>query len=79
MVPPATEEDVMPPINVSLPYSVACGVVGRVPGSPSPSLGDFTHVSGALAQLRSHGVSSFTHHVVSVDVATWYSKIFVFF
>ena len=68
MVPPAPEEDVMPPFNVSLPYSVASGVVGRVPGSPSPSLGDFTHVSGASAQLRSRGVSVFTHHVVSADV-----------
>ena len=67
MVHPASE-DVMPPINVLVPYSVASGVVGRVPGSPSPSLGDFTHVSGALAQLRSRGVSGFTHHVVSADV-----------
>ena len=58
MVPPAPE-DVMPPFNVSLPYSVDSGVVGRVPGSPSPSLGDFTHVSGASAQLRSRGVSGF--------------------
>ena len=68
VVPPVTEEDVMPPINVSMPCSVASWGVDRVPGSPYPSLGDFTPVSGTSDQLRSRGVSGFIQHVVSADV-----------
>ena len=61
VVPPAA--DVMPPVNVSMPCSVA-----SVPGSPFPPLGEFTPVSGDHDQLRSRGVSGFTQHVISADV-----------
>ena len=62
VVPPVSD-NVMPPINVSMPFSVA-----RVSGSPYSPLGDFTPGSGETDQLRSRGVSGFTQHVVSADV-----------
>ena len=67
VVPPVSG-DVMPPINVSMPYTVASWGVARVPRSPYPPSGDFTPVSGDSDQLHSLGVSGFTLHVVSVDV-----------
>ena len=51
MVPPVSEEDVIPPINVSMPCSVASWGVARVPGSPYPPLGDFTPVSEGTDQF----------------------------
>ena len=68
VVPPVSEDDVMPPINVSMPCSVASWGVARVPGPPYPPFGDFTPVSGDSDQLCSHGVSGFTQHVVSADI-----------
>ena len=53
MVPPA-EDDVMPPINVSVKSSVASWGVDSLPGSPFLPLGEFTPVS--QDQLCSRGV-----------------------
>ena len=68
MVPPVSEDDVMPSINMSMPCTVASWGVAGVPGSPYPLLGDFTPVNGDSDQLRSRGVSGFPRHVVSADV-----------
>ena len=67
VVPPA-EEAIMPPINVSVPCTVASWGLDSIPGSPFPPLGEFTPVSGGQDRLRSRGVSGFTQHVVSADI-----------
>ena len=67
VVPPA-EEDVLPPINVSVQSSVASWGVDSLHGSPFPPLGEFTPVSGSQDQLRSRGMPGFTQHIVSADV-----------
>ena len=68
VVPPAKDDDVMPPINVCVPCTVASWGVASVPGSPFPPLGEFTPVSGAHDQFHSRGMSGFTQHVISADV-----------
>ena len=57
MVPPSAEDDVMPPINVCLPRSVASLGLVRFSGSPFPPLGDSTPVNTQLEQLRERGDS----------------------
>ena len=65
VVPPSSQEDVMPPISVS--HVVSVGLAG-VSGSHLPPLGASTPVLGRGDQLRDRGDVGLTQHVVSADV-----------
>ena len=68
VVPPSPEEDVMPPVNVSVSPIVASVGLGSLSGSLFPLLGDSASFSGSLGQLCDRGDSGLTQHVVSADV-----------
>ena len=68
VVPPPTEEDVMPPINVSVLCSVDSLGLDRFSGSPFPPLGDSNPLSSQTDQLRDRGDLGLTQHVISADV-----------
>ena len=68
VVPPSPEEDVMPPINVSVSHAVASLGLDSLSGSLFPPLGDSAPGRGSLGQLRDRGDSGLTKHVVSADV-----------
>ena len=68
VVPPSQDDDVMPPINVSVSHTVASLGLDSLSGSLFPPLGDSAPFSGSFDQLRERGDSVLTQHVVCADV-----------
>ena len=67
VVPPSSQDDVMPPIHVYVPNVVSIGLAG-VSGSQHPPLGVSAPVHGRSDQLRDRGDVGLTQHVASADI-----------
>ena len=68
VVPPPSEDDVMPPINVFVPCSVVSSRLDSFSGSPFPSLGDSSPFTLQPDQLRDRGDLGLTQHVIAADI-----------